>query len=216
MTTPLPDGIWISSENPTRREGAAALFLDRDGVIVREVDYLSRPEDVVLERGAAKLIGWAHAQGLAVAAVTNQAGIARGRFGWPDFEAVEAEIARQLRAAGVALDLIVACAYHPDHTDGYDDAHARWRKPGPAMIELAAEKLGIDRSRSFMIGDKASDVEAARNAGLVGAIHVLTGHGREEREAAMTLARPGFEVIAAADPEEALALLSARRFGAAR
>lgn len=206
----LPEGIWISTANPKRYDGRPALFLDRDGVIVKEVHYLGDPKDVALERGAVDLIRWAHAEGLAVAAITNQAGIARGRFGWSDFEAVEAEIARRLGAEGVAVDFIVACAYHPDHTDGYGDEHARWRKPGPRMIELAAEKLGVDRARSFMIGDKASDIEAARNAGLAGAIHVLTGHGAEERDQTMTLARPGFALLPADDLVAALALLKER------
>lgn len=208
----LADGLWISTDTPTRRDGAPALFLDRDGVIVKEVHYLADPRDVALETGAAELIAWAHARGLAVATITNQAGIARGRFGWSDFEAVEAEIARRLALAGVAIDLTVACAFHPEHTPGYDATHAGWRKPGPRMIELAAEKLGVARARSMMIGDKASDIEAARNAGLAGAVHVLTGHGADERAAAVALARPGFAVLATADPAEALALLKGRRF----
>ncbi len=206
----LADGLWISTDTPTRREGAPALFLDRDGVIVKEVDYLADPRDVALETGAAELIAWAHARGFAVVSITNQAGIARGRFGWPDFEAIEAEIARRLALAGVAIDLTVACAFHPEHTPDYGAAHAGWRKPGPRMIELAAEKLGVARALSMMIGDKASDIEAARNAGLVGAIHVLTGHGADERAAALALARPGFAVRAAADPAEAQALLKER------
>ncbi|MEN6543911.1 HAD-IIIA family hydrolase [Parvibaculum sp.] len=202
----LENGVWISDPAPARH-GGPALFLDRDGVIVHEVNYLSRPEDVALETGIGDLIDWVHARGIAVAAVTNQSGIARGRFGWTEFEAVEAEVARQLAERGVALDLVIACAFHEDHTEGFGAEHARWRKPGPAMLELAAAKLGCDLRKSVMIGDKASDVEAARNAGLAHAIHVLTGHGEKERPAAMQLARPGFTVHAAADLREALAIL---------
>ncbi|MFZ2468434.1 MAG: HAD-IIIA family hydrolase [Parvibaculum sedimenti] len=202
----LENGVWISDPAPARH-GGPALFLDRDGVIVREINYLSRPEDVALETGIAELIGWAHARGIAVAAITNQSGVARGRFSWAEYEAVEAEVARQLAARNVALDLVIVCAFHEDHTEGFGQEHARWRKPGPAMLELAAEKLGLDLGASIMIGDKASDVEAARNAGLTHAIHVLTGHGEKERAAALKLARPGFAVHAAADLHEALALL---------
>jgi len=208
----LPNGIWISDPTPARR-GGPTLFLDRDGVIVREVDYLSRPEDVALERGAVELLRWSRMRGLGLAVVTNQSGIARGRFGWSAFEAVEAEIARLLSAAGVSLDLVVACAFHDDHTDGYDAEHARWRKPGPAMLELAAEKLGCDLASSVMIGDKASDIEAARNAGLGLSVQVLTGHGREERAAALKLARPDFKVVAVNDLVEALEFLETQRFG---
>ena len=202
----LENGIWISDPAPPQH-GGPAVFLDRDGVIVREVNYLSRPEDVALEAGIVELIAWAHGRGIAVAAVTNQSGIARGRFGWVEYEAVEAEVERQLAARGVALDLVIACAFHEDHTDGFAEEHARWRKPGPAMLELGARKLGGDLGASIMIGDKASDIEAARNAGLARAIHVLTGHGEKERTAALNLARPGFTVHAAADLHEALALL---------
>lgn len=208
----LPNGIWISDPAPAKHRGPA-LFLDRDGVIVREVDYLSRREDVILERGAIELLRWARERGLALVAVTNQSGIARGRFGWPDFEAVEAEIARQLSAHGVGLDLVVACAFHEEHTPDFDTEHARWRKPGPAMLQLAAERLGCDLGASAMIGDKASDIEAARNAGLKIAIHVLTGHGEDERAAALKLARPDFAVHFANDLVDARALLNAQDFG---
>ncbi|HUD51577.1 HAD family hydrolase [Parvibaculum sp.] len=208
----LPNGIWISDPAPAKHRGPA-LFLDRDGVIVREVDYLSRPEDVVIENGAIELFRWARERGLALVTITNQSGVARGRFGWPDFEAVEAEIARQLSAHGVGVDLVVACAFHEEHTPDFDAEHARWRKPGPAMIELATEKLGCDLASSLMIGDKASDIEAARNAGLKAAIHVLTGHGKEERAAALKLARPDFAVHVANDLVDARALLDAQSFG---
>ena len=202
----LPNGIWISNPTPSRH-GGPLLFLDRDGVIVHEVNYLARPEDVALETGIADLVSWVHGRGIAIAAVTNQSGIARGRFGWPEYEAVEAEVERQLAERGVAIDLVVACAFHEEHTEGFGMEHARWRKPGPAMLELAAERLGCDLEASVMIGDKASDVEAARNAGLAHAIHVLTGHGEEERAAALALARPGFAVHAATDLRDALTIL---------
>jgi D-glycero-D-manno-heptose 1,7-bisphosphate phosphatase len=204
----LENGIWISS-NETRRGANArpALFLDRDGVVVKEVHYLSRTEDVVLELGAVELIGWARQAGLAVVVVTNQSGVARGLFGWAAFEAVEAEVARQLAAHGVDLDLVIACAFHEEHTNGFGPEHARWRKPGPAMIELAGERLGIDLAASWMVGDRVSDVGAAHGAGLAGAVHVLTGHGVRERAAAERLATEGFRVLNAADPMEALQLL---------
>ncbi len=208
----LPNGIWISDPAPAKHRGPA-LFLDRDGVIVREVDYLSRAEDVGLETGAAELLHYARGRGFAIAVITNQSGIARGRFGWAEFEAVEAEIARQLSAQGLTLDLVVACAFHEDHTPDFTADHARWRKPGPAMLELAAERLGCDLAGSIMIGDKASDIEAARNAGLKMAIHVLTGHGREEREAALKLARRDFDVLPARDLIDAVMRLEAQDVG---
>lgn len=203
----LTNGIWLSTETPPRREGAAALVLDRDGVLIEEVSYISQPEDVRLEAGAVDLLAWACRQKLSVVTVTNQSGIARGCFGWRDFEAVERELARQLAMHGLALDLTLACPFHPDHTPGYGPNEAHWRKPGHWMIELAAEMVGFDPAKSWMVGDKASDVGAARHAKLAGAVHVLSGHGREERAEALKHADGGFRVLAACDLADALALL---------
>ncbi|MCE9649660.1 MAG: HAD-IIIA family hydrolase [Parvibaculum sp.] len=202
---PLLDGngIWISNEAPATH-GGAALILDRDGVLVREAHYLSRAEDTHLEQGAVELIRWAHEHDMAVATVTNQSGIARGLFGWEAFESVEREISRRLAEQGVAIDLTIACPFHPEYTQDYGQTHARWRKPGAAMIELAASLLGFDPKASWMIGDKASDIGAARNAGLAGAILVLTGHGLKEREDAFALEAADFPVSEARDLGEAL------------
>lgn len=192
-------GIWLSTETPPHREGQPGLFLDRDGVLVREVNYLKNKEDVALEAGAAGIVRWALARGLGVAAITNQSGIARGIVSWAEFEAVEAEIARRLAAAGAALDLVVACPFHPDFTPGYGPAEAAWRKPGPRMIEEAARRMGLDLAASWLIGDKASDIEAARRAGLKGAVIVATGYGAQEREVALALCDADFSVVAADD-----------------
>lgn len=197
------DGIWLSTETPPRRDGRPGLFLDRDGVLVREVNYLKNKEDVALEDGAAGLVRWAARRNLGVAAVTNQSGIARGLVSWTEFEAVEAEIARKLGDEGAALDLVIACPFHPDFTPGYGPAHERWRKPGPGLIEEAARLMGLDRAASWLVGDKASDIEAARRAGLRGAVHVLTGYGRAERDRALALAGPDFAVEAADDLDAA-------------
>lgn len=199
----LTNGIWLSTETPPRHGGTAALVLDRDGVLIEEVDYISRPEDVRLEAGAVDLLVWARARKFSIVTVTNQSGIARGRFGWSNFEAVERELARQLAMHGLALDLTLACPFHPDHTPGYGPSEAHWRKPGAGMIELAATMLGFDPPQSWMIGDKASDVGAARNAALAGAVHVLSGHGREERDEALKYAEAGFRVFTARDLAEA-------------
>jgi D-glycero-D-manno-heptose 1,7-bisphosphate phosphatase len=209
MSLHIENGVWVSTAAPVLRRGGPAILLDRDGVLVREAHYLARPQDVHLERGATELIAWAHERGMAVATITNQSGIARGLFDWGAFEAVEREIGRQLAERGVAIDLTVACPFHPEHTPGYDDTHDRWRKPGSAMIELAADMLGFDVRSSWMIGDTAGDMRAARNAGLAGAIHVLTGHGAKERTEALEVATKEFRILAARDLDEALILLRA-------
>jgi D-glycero-D-manno-heptose 1,7-bisphosphate phosphatase len=203
----LDNGIWISDEKPAKERLRPALFLDRDGVVVKEAHYLSRIADVALEHGAVELLDWARREGLAIVVVTNQSGIARGLFGWATFEDVHREITRQLDAHHVAVDLTVACAFHEDHTEGFNDGHASWRKPGPAMLELAAEMMAIDLARSWMVGDRVSDIGAARNAKLAGAVHVETGHGAKDRAAAAGMAQDGFRVMSAEDPLAALQLL---------
>ncbi|WP_339614564.1 HAD-IIIA family hydrolase, partial [uncultured Parvibaculum sp.] len=187
-----------------------ALFLDRDGVVVAERNYLSAPEDVALEDGAGDLMQWAREAKLALVCPTNQSGMARGRISLEALEAVEAEIARQLAERDAGFDLVIACPFHPDFTPDYGDEEARWRKPGPAMLELAEKMMEIDLKASWLIGDKASDIEAARNAGLKGAIHVLTGHGKAHREKAMSLATETFAVLPAVDLRDALPLLHDR------
>ncbi len=192
------DGIWICrSANAARaRQG---LFLDRDGVLVEERHYLRDPADVVISPGAADLLIRARARGIASIVVTNQSGIARGLIDWPAFEAVQAEISRQLAIAGASVDLTLACPFHPGITPGYGPRHAHWRKPGPGLLLEGAARLGVACAASIMIGDKASDVAAAKAAGLPAAILVSTGHGLTERDGALALKDQDFDVFAAAD-----------------
>ncbi|MEJ0044221.1 MAG: HAD-IIIA family hydrolase [Rhizomicrobium sp.] len=206
------DGVWVS-----RRSLAApgpGLILDRDGVLVVEVDYLRRPEDVRLEAGAVDLLRWARHEGIAIAVATNQSGIARGMFGWEDYFAVESEIDRQLAAHGLVLDMVVACPFHDGFTEGFGPTHAAWRKPGPAMVRLIADELKLVSAKTWMIGDKDSDAAAAKAANLAGAIHVLSGHGVRLREASLGVGTDGFDVLVARDLSEVPAILT-RRMSAA-
>lgn len=206
----IPPGIWVSTDGSRLQGGDAGLFLDRDGVVVDEAGYLRRAQDVHIAKGAAELIAWANGLGIPVVVVSNQSGIARGLFGWPDHEGVEREMARMLALRGARIDLSLACPFHPDFTHGYSAEHAQWRKPGRGMLLHASGLLGLNLPRSWMIGDKASDVEAARSAGLPACIHILTGHGPEERDRAVTLASPTFQVLTADDMEAAIEVLKAR------
>ena len=122
----LENGIWISSDTPRQSVNGAALFLDRDGVVIRETNYISRIEDVTLEHGIVELLRWAHETGFATVIVTNQSGIARGMFDWAAFEAVHKEMTRQLHTAGVSIDLTIACPFHDEFTRGYGPAQP-WR-----------------------------------------------------------------------------------------
>lgn len=208
------DDVWIEVREDFTPGKALrpALFLDRDGVIVVEVNYLSRREDTLVQPGVAGLIAEISRRGLPVAVVTNQAGIDRGKFGWDDFHAVQAEMTQQLAAQGARVDAVAACPFHPNHTEGYGPDHDHWRKPGGGMLLELADRLGIDLGRSWIIGDRANDLRAGLVAGLAGGVHVATGHGSEghERADALALATRSFTVLPAADMIEAARLLKDR------
>ena len=154
------------------------MFLDRDGTLNEEVGYLCRPEDVVLIPGAREAMARLNARGIPVLVVTNQAGIGRGKYGWDDFQAVMDRIKDLLELGGAHLDGVYAAAHHPKGLGDYAHPDHPDRKPNPGMLLRAAQEHGIDLSRAWMIGDKALDLEAGRNAGCRVAL-VRTGYGSQ-------------------------------------
>jgi D-glycero-D-manno-heptose 1,7-bisphosphate phosphatase len=199
MSEPLyleSDGIWCRSFPPAGARsatGTPALFLDRDGVVVEEVHFLHRPEDVRLVPGAAEVMAEARRQGIAVVLTTNQSGIARGLFGWDAFAATQSRLEALLAAEQAAFDMVLACPFHPDGNSPYRAEHP-CRKPQPGMLLRAAERLGIDLAASWVVGDRARDLDAGRRAGCAGGLHVLTGYGAAERKDAIELATRNFDV----------------------
>lgn len=160
-------GLWVqplSDLAPFRSR--PALFLDRDGTINVDTAYPSDPREIVLVPGILPAIRAANEAGLATVIVTNQSGIARGMFGWADFEAVNRRVVDLLAAEGCRIDLVLACAYHEVGEGELKVADHPMRKPNPGMILRAAEIAGLDLPRSILVGDKASDVEAGKAAGL--------------------------------------------------
>jgi D-glycero-D-manno-heptose 1,7-bisphosphate phosphatase len=186
-----------------------ALFLDRDGVIIDEKGYVSRPEDVELLPGAGELIAAAKQLGMAVVEVTNQAGIGRGYYGWPDFVRVEDEVTRLLAREGATIDAVFACPYHPEGQAPYRQPNHSWRKPNAGMFFEAAQLLNLDLGRSVMTGDKDLDQFAGRAAKLKFGMHVLTGYGRQCEGAARAAATENFAVHVAGDAREAATVLEA-------
>lgn len=195
----VDDGTWCEVKphvDPTVTAGKPALFLDRDGVVVEEVIYLHKPDEVALIAGAARVIAAANLAGVPVVLVTNQSGVGRGYYTWADFQATQARVEAELAEQGARLDMVVACPYtpggegpyrHPDHPD---------RKPNPGMLLRGARCLGLDLARSCIVGDRGLDIRAGRRAGLAGGLHVATGFGglSEEREAALAEAVPDYRV----------------------
>lgn len=155
-----------------------AVFLDRDGTLIEERHYLCDPAGVRLLPGAAGAIRMLREAGYACVLVTNQSGIGRGLFTVDDLRRVHAELERQLREAGAALDGWYFCPEAPRGTDGdRTTVEHPDRKPGPGMLLRAARDLGLDLGRSWMVGDMLSDLLAGRNAGCRGSILVRTGYG---------------------------------------
>ena len=158
-----------------------AVFIDRDGTISEEVGYINHPSrfrSFPYSAAAIKLLndgGW-----LAIV-VTNQAGVARGYFSEEMIQTVHGQLVLDLKKDGARLDAIYYCAHHPSVGEPPYRRDCDCRKPRPGLILRAADDLDIDLGQSWMIGDRYSDIELARNAGVNSAF-VLSGYGRGEWE----------------------------------
>lgn len=162
----------IGRPGEKRRGGRPAIFLDRDGTILEPVAYIEDPAQVALLPGAADALRALRGDGYALVVVTNQSAVARGVIDRRKLRQIHERMESLLRDQGVLLDGIEICPHHPDFT-----GPCLCRKPEPGMIRRAAQRLGLDLSRSFMIGDSISDLEAGRRAGTR-PILVRTGYGR--------------------------------------
>ncbi|MDF1614750.1 D-glycero-alpha-D-manno-heptose-1,7-bisphosphate 7-phosphatase [Desulfurivibrio dismutans] len=146
--------------------GRPALFLDRDGVINEDYAYVCRREDFVFVDGIFELGRTARERGYLLVVVTNQAGIGRGYYTEADFWALTDWMLEVFAAEGCPIDAVYFCPYHPEHGQGEYKKAASCRKPQPGMIKQAAREHGIDLTRSVLVGDRESDVEAGRAAGV--------------------------------------------------
>ncbi len=148
-----------------------AIFLDRDGTINLEVNYLSSPDRLRLIDGAAEAINHFRAAGYVIIVVTNQSGVARGYFSAQTLEAIHEQLHAQLARHGARVDGVYTCPHHPDEA-------CDCRKPNTRLFLQAAREHNIDLSKSFVIGDKETDILAAKNLNIPG-ILVRTGFGAE-------------------------------------
>ncbi len=154
-----------------------AVFLDRDGTLNIEKEYLHRVEDWEWIPGAIEAIRRINRMGYLAIVVTNQAGVARGFYSEEAVHTLHDEVNAMLAAEGGRIDGFYHCPHHPEYGPVRECA---CRKPEPGMLLAAQRDFGIDLSRSFMIGDKAIDVEAGRGAGATPVL-VMTGYGAGER-----------------------------------
>jgi D-glycero-D-manno-heptose 1,7-bisphosphate phosphatase len=199
------EGIWCQILRQPPR-GRPSLFLDRDGTVVEEIEYLHRIEDIHIIPGAAQVIAAANQRSIPVILVTNQSGIGRGYYGWPEFKSVQDAIVASLGAEGAIIDAVYACAHHPEAKGTWAHPNHPARKPNPGMLLQAAADLVLDLKSSWLVGDKADDVEAAKQAGIAGALQVATGYGGAERQRAAKLASSKFVVRFGRSIAEAITL----------
>ena len=158
----------MTDATKSRRPG---VIFDRDGVLNVDHGYVGEVERLEWVPGARRAVRRLNEAGVATAVVTNQSGVARGYFDLPAVERVHAAMRADLAVEGAWLDAIYVCPFfpeaavaacaHPDHPD---------RKPNPGMILKALAELDLDPARTVVIGDKPSDMEAARRAGVAGAL----------------------------------------------
>ena len=161
--------------------GRRAVFIDRDGTISEEVGYVNHVSRYRVFPFAAEAIRALNESGWLAVLVTNQAGVARGYFAEEMIGRVHGVLAEELGRGGARLDAVYYCPHHPSVGEPPYRFDCDCRKPRPGLIRRAAEELGIDLEHSWMVGDRHSDTELARNAG-VRAAFVLTGYGRGEHE----------------------------------
>ncbi|HHL45927.1 MAG TPA: D-glycero-beta-D-manno-heptose 1,7-bisphosphate 7-phosphatase [Gammaproteobacteria bacterium] len=160
---------------------AKAVFIDRDGVINREKEYLHRVEDFEFIDGVFDACRLFREQGYRIIVVTNQSGIGRGYYSEQEYARLTEWMVAQFSGQGVVIDDVLHCPHHPEHGVGEYRVACDCRKPRPGMLLAAAQRHRIDLSQSLMFGDKEADIQAGRAAGVGKTVLVRSGHPIDER-----------------------------------
>jgi D-glycero-D-manno-heptose 1,7-bisphosphate phosphatase len=163
-------------------ERRPAVFLDRDGTLNEEVNYLHTIENFEWVPGAPEAVQRLNTLGVPVLVVTNQSGVARGYYEEDDVERLHAWMNEELAGIDAKIDAFYYCPYHPEGTVEKYRALSHCRKPNPGMFETAMEEWGVDPVRSFVVGDKNTDLIPGNELGMT-TILVRTGHGDTEDDA---------------------------------
>ncbi|MEF2277446.1 HAD family hydrolase [Deinococcus sp. YIM 134068] len=142
-----------------------AVFLDKDGTLIEDVPYNVDPALIRLAPGVGEVLRALSGAGYVLVVITNQSGVARGLFPESALGGVETRLRELLAAEGVTLAGFLACPHHPKGTVEEYAVECECRKPGPGLLRRAADELGLDLTRSWMVGDILNDVEAGRRAG---------------------------------------------------
>ncbi len=173
------------------KSGRKAVFLDRDGTIIKQIDLMHSVEELRLLPGAARAIGALNKLGFLVVIVTNQAVVARGIIGPKEIDNIHAVLIERLDGKGAKIDAVYFCPHHPEATVPEYRLRCRCRKPEPGMILQGLKKLNINPKKSFMVGDALIDVVAGKKAGLK-TILVKTGPGHARLDAIYKDTKPDF------------------------
>jgi D-glycero-D-manno-heptose 1,7-bisphosphate phosphatase len=160
------------------RQSSRAVFIDRDGTLNEDIGYVSAPDELVIYPWAAEAVRLINESGLLTVVITNQSGIARGMYSEATLGSIHSRMIEELARKGARIDAVYYCPHHPDVGDARYRTACECRKPRTGMLDRAAREHDVDLARSFVIGDKASDIKLAENAGARAAL-VLTGYGRE-------------------------------------
>lgn len=154
------------------------IFLDRDGTLNEEVNYLYRKEDLRILEGVPGAIHKLKARGFKIVVVTNQAGVARGYYKEEDVKKLHSYMNELLAASQGAIDHFFYCPHHPYHGIGAYKCRCHCRKPETGLLEMAEQYYNVDKERSWMVGDKWTDIQAGIRYGVRTAL-VGTGYGAE-------------------------------------
>lgn len=172
--------------------GRAGVIFDRDGVLNIDHGYVHRQDQLEWTPGAREAVARLNRAGLAVVVATNQSGVARGYYGLDDLDEFHEHMQLLLAEVGGRIDRFYAAPHHEDAAvEAFRQADHPDRKPNPGMLLRAMEDFGLDPTRTLMVGDRASDLEAARRAGVHGVLY--TG-GDLEAFVVMELASMGIDV----------------------
>jgi len=154
----------LNSTGPQRRHKAA--FVDRDGVIIADSGFPHRVEDLVFLPGAIQGLQRLQAAGYLLVVITNQSGIARGLYTESDYLRLTQQMQQELSAAGVQLAAVEFCPHLPDAPIARYRLDCDCRKPRPGMLQRAAAALDVNLAASILIGDRVTDIQAGRGAGV--------------------------------------------------
>jgi D-glycero-D-manno-heptose 1,7-bisphosphate phosphatase len=166
----------VAGERGAQVPPRKAAFIDRDGVIIEDRGYVHRPADLRFITGSERALRALRAAGYLLVVITNQSGIARGLFSEEQYHQFDAHMRERLLSSGVQLDSVLYCPHLPDAPLEQYRRDCECRKPRAGMLQSARASLGVDMSQSILVGDRISDLQAGRAAGVGRCFLVRSGH----------------------------------------